>query len=605
MLKDRTVILICMALAVVTYAVYWQVLDHDFVNFDDPHYVYENPVVKKGLTIEGIGWAFSSFHRSNWHPLTWISHMADVQLFGLNAGKHLFVNLFFHTVNSIVLFLLLFRMTGGLWQSAFVAALFALHPLHVESAAWVSERKDVLSTFFWLATMWAYAVYAERPNIVRYTAVVVLFILGLMAKPMLVTLPFVLLLMDFWPLQRLNAFLPEKKAAKSVKSPLALVIEKAPLFVLVIVSCVVTYMAQNYGGAVRSFDQMSLGIRVSNALVSYVVYIFKMVWPHPLAVYYPHPASLPLWQILGAGLILAAVTIFLFYRARKLPFALVGWLWFLGTLVPVIGLVQVGGQALADRYTYIPSIGLFMAIAWGAPLLLSRFPKQKLVAAIAAGAVLIVFAVLTYNQVGYWKNGFTLFYHAAEKTDGNWLANFNVGNAYLRSKRYNEAAERYKLTLKFKPDHIKAHINLGMAMLRQGKEEEAVRLFKAALKLDKNSAEAHGNLGIVYAQKGRLDEAESHFREAVRLEPDNGKAYANLGSLLWSQGSREEALEFFIKGVRLAPGDANTRNNLGNALWAMDRLEEAKEQFTEALRINPGHGQARRNLINLKKQLEY
>ena len=393
----RRDVLVCLFLIITTFAVYWQVHNHDFINLDDDLYITENDQVQKGLSRESVVWAFTTTHAANWHPLTWLSHMVDFQLYGLNPKGHHLTNVFFHLLNTLLLFFVLQRMTGALWRSGFVAALFALHPLHVESVAWVAERKDVLSTLFWLLTIWAYTWYVERPRRTRYLLTLLTFTLGLMAKPMLVTLPFVLLLLDYWPLGRFQvgqldtALSAPGQASLSTRSvwsqTLRLIWEKAPFFALAAASSIVTFLVQKGGGAVRPWERFPITIRIANGLVSYVKYMGKMIWPSDLAVFYPHPgASLPIWQAVAAGLLLLSISIAAIRLAKNHPYLAVGWLWYLGTLVPIIGFVQVGGQALADRYTYVSLIGLFIIIAWGVSDIVAKWRYQRVVFIIAAGA---------------------------------------------------------------------------------------------------------------------------------------------------------------------------------------------------------------------------
>src|SRR5512139_1612417 len=402
-------LIICLVLVVITAGVYLQAGDHEFINYDDPLYVTNNPQVKAGLTGKNILWAFSTTRASNWHPLTWLSHMLDVQLFGLNPRGHHLMNVFIHCVNTVLLFLLLTKMTATPWQSLFVAALFALHPLHVESVAWVAERKDVLSGFFWLLTLLLYVRYVNSPGTVRYLLVVASFAAGLMSKPMLVSLPLVMLLLDYWPLKRLG----------TQASPVSLLKEKLPFFLLSLLSALVTMHAQKAGGALKSMDVVPLAMRVENSLVSYATYIVKTVWPQDLALFYPFPLSLALWQVLASCLLLIAVSAGVVLLRKRHPYLLTGWLWFLITLVPVIGLVQVGGQAMADRYTYIPHIGLFVMAAWAVPELLKGMRRRRVVLAGAACVILAILTVVTWRQLGYWRDNITLYERTLSVTQNN------------------------------------------------------------------------------------------------------------------------------------------------------------------------------------------
>ncbi|MDD5234463.1 MAG: tetratricopeptide repeat protein [Syntrophales bacterium] len=587
-------ILICLFFVISISSVYWQVGNHDFLNFDDPVYITENPYVNSGLSLENIRWAFTSFHASNWHPLTWLSHMADSQIFGLEAGRHHLVNVFLHIMNSILLFLILNRMTGMLWRSAFVAALFALHPLHVESVAWAAERKDVLSALFWMLTMGAYAFYVERPGRKRYLIVLILFTLGLMAKPMLVTLPFVLLLLDFWPLARI---VPEAAPVPFFQRLAPLVREKVPLFFLSAASCIITYMAQKQGDAVETITSLSIPDRFANASYSYIQYILKMFWPQDLAAFYPFPESSALWQTAFSVMLLAAVTVSVFI-ARRLPFLAVGWLWYLGTLVPVIGLVQVGSQAMADRYTYIPLIGIFLMAAWGVPELMKSVRLKAAASAAAAVAVLLILslAAVAWKQVSYWSNNLTLFGRAIEVTERNHLAHNNIGLAFLERGDLDTAAMHFQKAMSYNPRQSFAFNNLGMVYHKQGRTDDAVSLFWQALLINPDSAEAYSNLGDALASQGKTEEAMRCFRESLRLKPENASAFLNLGYAAAGRGNWNDAINYFEKAVRIRPNLAEARYNLGNSLVAARRAEEAVVHFREALRIKPDYAKGYNNL---------
>jgi len=514
-------LLICLILVLTTLGVYWEVRNFDFVTFDDYTYVAGNPNVHSGLSKSGLVWAFTRFHANNWHPVTWFSHMLDCQLFGLKPGMHHLNNLIFHTANTLLLFLVLGRMTGALWRSAFVSALFALHPLHVESVAWVAERKDVLSTLFWMLTMWAYVRYSERPSPTRYLLIFPFFIFGLMSKPMLVTLPFVLLLMDYWPLGRLQSTLPEK--GDKLKTPkltiLRLIAEKIPLFVLVALLSVVTFFAQEE--AVQSLDSFHLKARIANGLVSYAAYIRKMFWPNDLSIFYPYPQILQLWQATASGFFLITMTILFVRMGRRRPYISVGWLWYLGTLFPVIGLVQVGTHAMADRYTYIPLIGLFIMIAWGVPDLLGNWLYRKQVLRISAGLLLVLLAVCTWFQVRHWKDSIALFSRAIDVTDDNWMAHNNIGFPLVQQGRNIEAIAHFSEAVRIKPDYAEAHVNLANTYGLEGRFEEAMQHFSDAIRINPDFFDAHMNLGVIFARQGNLDKAINHFAAALRVNPDD------------------------------------------------------------------------------------
>jgi Flp pilus assembly protein TadD len=597
-------IFIGLFLTVATLVVFWQVLDHDFVGFDDDKYVTENHYVQAGLTKEGLIWAFTTAHVSNWHPLTWLSHMVDCQLHGLNPAGHHLANLLFHVLNTLLLYLVFRRLTGSIWRSGFVAALFALHPLHVESVAWVAERKDVLSTFFWMFTIWAYARYVEIPGFWRYLLTLFTFALGLMAKPMLVTLPFVLLLLDYWPLERFRVeqtggnTTATSRALKTQRSSFPLLLwEKTPFFALTAVSGVVTLFAQKSGGALGAMDIYPVKIRIANTLVSYVSYIGKMIWPQNLAVFYPHPGqSLTVWQAALAGLLLVVVSVVVIGARRRYPYLLVGWLWYVGTLVPVIGLVQVGMQAMADRYTYVPLIGLFIIIAWGVPDLLAKWRYRRAIITTSVGILISAMTICTWLQVRHWKSSITLFEHALQVTPKNHVAHNNLGNALEQQDRVDEAIRHLSEALELKPDFAGAHNNLGNALAKQGNFNEAVAHFSKAIQLKPDFAGAHLNLGNALEHQDRVDEAIFHFARALQHKPDFAEAYYNMGNALARQGKLNEAVSHFSKALQFKPYFAEAHNNLGTILARQGELNEAIFHFSEALRLKPDYLQARANL---------
>jgi tetratricopeptide (TPR) repeat protein len=523
---------ICSILALITAATFFQVYNYDFVNYDDFAYVYENPNIQEGITLKAIKWAFTTGHTSNWHPLTWLSHMLDWQLFGPEVGGHHLVSLILHIANTLLLFIVLKEMTQCFWQSAFVAALFALHPLHVESVAWVSERKDVLSTFFWMLTMWAYLRYIKRPRAVRYLLMLLAFALGLMSKPMLVTLPFVLLLLDYWPLARISY---ERGAIYH------LIWEKIPFFVLSAISSFVTFLVQRGGGAVAKIAGLSLKIRIFNALISYVEYIIKMFWPVNLAVFYPHPdRNVSVLYAVMSAVFLLAVTIFVLRFTKNHRYLFTGWFWYLGTLVPVVGLIQVGQQAMADRYTYITLTGLFIIIAWGVPELLAKWRYKKITLILSAPAVIAALSVCTYFQVHYWKNSLALFQHALDVTKGNYIAHERIA-AYLYGQgRVDETIYHYKKAIEINPLDSGAYLNFGAVLIAEGRFEEAGECFIKVLRLNPNSEKAHYYFGQVLSQKGKVGEAIKHFEEALRLKPDWADPMNDLAWYL--AASRETAI---------------------------------------------------------------
>jgi tetratricopeptide (TPR) repeat protein len=551
---------ICAILFLATFAVYFQVRHHEFILYDDPDYVTDNLHVRGGLTPEGVAWAFTTGHAGNWFPLTWMSHMVDCQIFGVDSGAHHLINVLFHALAALLLFAVLRRMTGAVWRSAFVAFLFSLHPLHVESVAWIAERKDVLSAFLWFLTIWAYLGYVKRPGRGRYLMVMVVFSLGLMAKSMVVTLPIVLLLLDLWPLQRI-AFggqpLPNGRGSVG-----RILLEKVPMLALSLGVAVVTYVVQRRGHAVMPLDLIPLSQRLANALVSYVAYVADMLWPARLAVFYPFPLHVPLWQPVAAGLAVLAVSILALRSIERRPYLAVGWFWYLVTLTPVIGLVQVGSQARADRYTYIPTVGLSIALAWGAAEFVRSRPRLRTAMAAAAVASCLACAALTWRQAGFWQDTISLFRHSLSVTSGNFLG-YNILGVALRDRgRLEEAITSYREALKIHPQFEEALVNLSRALSEQGRADEALTHVAAAAQIKPDDVEAQYNLGTELADRGRFAEAVEALQIAVRLKPDYAKAHANLGSALANLGRLDEAIAQFNEALRIDPGLADVRKNL-------------------------------------------
>jgi len=583
----RLQLILCLFLVAATLFAYWQVWTHDFVNFDDGIYVTENPRVRTGLTLENVVWAFTTTDAEFWHPLTWISHMLDCQLYGLHPGGHHVTNLVLHMANTLLLFLVLRWMTGAIWASAFVAALFALHPLHVESVAWVAERKDVLSTLFWMLTMAAYHYYTESPGVKRYLLVSLAFVMGLMAKPMLVTLPFVLLLLDYWPLGRVKL---EQRS-----SILPLLLEKIPLLALTACFCALTFLAQQKGGLLPSLDLLSVQDRLANALVSYVSYIGMMMWPGHLAVYYHQSAAASGWQALLCALCLGSISTLVVLWRQERPYLAVGWLWYLGTLVPVIGLVQIATFTMADRYTYVPLIGLFMMIAWGLPDLLPPWKYQRMALLLSAGIVVLAFTARTRSQVRHWENSVSLWKQTANATDNNYSAYNCLGAALIAQGRFEEGIAQLSKALGIKPDYAEAYINLGDAMARQGRLDEARAHFSTALKIDPDYVEAMTNLGLTLCKQGKPREALDHFAAALSIKPDYAEAHNNMGGALSDLGRLDEAIEHYSKALQINPHYAEACNNMGLALARQGHLDEAIEHYSKALQVKPGLVEAHNN----------
>jgi tetratricopeptide (TPR) repeat protein len=588
-LNKYGIFFICLILTLSTLAVFWQMRHHEFINFDDNQYIVNNSEVKAGLTLESFLWSFTSICAHNWHPLTWLSHMLDYDIYGLNPGGHHFTNMLFHIANALLLFWVLRRMTGRLWPSAFVAAAFALHPLHVESVAWASERKDVLSTFFLLLTMWAYVCYVERPRVKRYLLILLLFTHGLMAKQMLVTLPFVLLLLDYWPLRRLrfkgqNLFNSARGIAPA--SAGRCILEKLPLFILSAAASVVVFLVQQRT-VVKTITEYPLIYRIENALVSYVVYIFKMFWPSHLAIFYPHPlGTLVTWKIAGSALLLVCITIVVIWKARQYPYLAVGWLWYLITLLPVIGLIQIGLQAFADRYTYMSLTGLFIIIVWGISDLFARLRYRVVILSLTSVILFLVLCVSTWCQVRHWRNNITLYKHATTVIKNNWWAYFRLGMAFDQQNNLDEAMKHYTKALQIKPGFPAPHKNLGYVLARQGKLDEAIKHYTDALRYRPDFADAHTKLGNALLRQGKFDEAIEHFSEAIRIEPDVADTHSGLGYALAQKGRFDEAIEHYTKAIQLKPYWPEALENL-NKLLLKKRRDEIVARYVETVKENP------------------
>jgi tetratricopeptide (TPR) repeat protein len=523
-----TVLQIAILLALLTVVLYWPAMSCDFINLDDQDYVTANSHIRDGLSLEGVKWAFGNTEQAvQWAPLMWLSHELACQLFGLNPWGHHLINVLLHAANVSLVFLVFKRMTGTTWRSLILAALFGWHPLRVESVAWVAERKDVLSTLFWMLTLLAYAKYVEASKVgnskskVWYGAALAMFVFGLMSKAMLVTLPFVLLLLDYWPLERFKS-----------SSVWRLVMEKIPFFVLATAASIVTFVVQNHGGAVMTEEEFPLGARVGNALISYCRYLGKTFWPTDLAVFYPHPGYWPMTEVLLAGVFLCAITILLFVKCRRYPYLLMGWLWFTGTLVPVIGLVQVGEQSMADRYTYIPSLGVLILAIWGLYELSQRWRYHVIALSVASSVLIVLCLGLTRQQLGYWRDSETLFRQALKVTENNYFAHKTLGDAIFNKGRTVEAVGQYQEAIRLKPDYALAHMNLGIALFNQGHTDEAIHQLQETIRFKPQYALAYINLGAAYFNLGKTDEAISQFQEAVHLDSGNTAAQTNLAKAL-------------------------------------------------------------------------
>jgi tetratricopeptide (TPR) repeat protein len=569
---------IWLGLILSTLAVYSQVGSFDFINYDDPVYVYQNPHVQSGLTLASVKWAFTAVVDGNRIPVTLLSHILDGQLFGMRSGMHHWVNVLLHALSALLLFLSLRRATGARGLSAFVAFVFALHPLHVGSVAWVAERKDVLSTFFWFLALYAYVRYTERPSLGRYLAVVAPFCLGLMSKPMLVTFPFTLWLLDLWPLRR--AQWPRTIG------------EKLPLIALSAGASVVTYFVQRSAGFLAAIP---LATRLENVFISYLSYIGQMFWPTRLAVYYPYPVSIPVWQPVAAFAVVLAISAGVLRTWRTRPYLAVGWFWYLGTLVPVIGLVQVGSQAHADRYMYIPMVGLSMMLAWGAADVAQKWPRTKPVLAVAAAVSCAACLALAWREAAYWRNSGTLFERALEVTQNNSVAENNLGMHLMTVQRNLDAISHFEAALQINPNYTDAHNNLGF-VLSQIPERipDAVKQYEAALRLQPDSAEAHNGLGAALVRRGDCAAAIPHFEAALHLKPEQADAIYNLGTCQMAVKNYGAAIPYFEAAIRAQPGFAEAHFSLGGCLSRIPgRVPDAIKEYEATLQLRPNEGLAR------------
>lgn len=584
--ERRLVIGICVALALLVWIAFGQTIHFGFVNFDDDVYVYRNPQVTQGLTPSGARWAFTHVHSSNWHPLTWLSHMLDVQVYGLNAGGHHATNLLIHAATAILLFLLLRRMTGFGWRSAFVAAVFAIHPLRTESVAWIAERKDVLSGFFFVLTLAAYFWYARRAWLLgRYAVVVISLSCALMAKPVAVTIPFVLLLLDCWPLKRWDPL-----EVRSI--PWRVIIEKIPLLALSAGLCVITVFAQE-----KAVSPIPLVARIDNAAVSYIIYLREMIYPTGLVVFYPFPENgLPLWEIIGAFALLIGISVCVFAARRRQPWLLFGWLWYLGMLVPMIGILQVGAQAHADRYTYLPQIGLYVALAWTVAESGIRWNQHRPLLSVASAAVLVALLICTRKQVSHWRTSDTLWTRALAFTSGNVIAENNLGNALLDEGKLDEAIVHFENARQIKPEDPKAAFNLGNALIQKGRLSDGVENLSQALQFRPDYAEAHVNLASALLKADKIDDAIDHYQKALQIEPGQVMAWNDLGYALLQKGKVDEAVSCLQKSTQLNPKQAVTWNNLGNAMIQQGKVGDAIADYGIALQLKPNYPEANYNL---------
>jgi protein O-mannosyl-transferase len=568
----RIDVAVCLFLIAATLIVYVQVLDHSFLRFDDKAYVTQNPYVRNGWSLAGLKWALTTRHHSHWHPLTWLSHMTDSQLFGLHPGWHHLSNLFLHMANTLLLFFILKKMTAEALKSAFVAALFALHPLHVETVAWVADRKDLLCGFFWFMTLLGYFYYTKRPSAGRYLLVFALFVFSLMSKPMAMTLPFVMLLLDYWPMNRFSSAkrAEDRNGNKKYQWECGrIILEKAGFFIFVGISAAITVVGMQKGRAINLFNLLPDMHMLSQTLVHYAVYIQKTFWPAALAVPYSTVRSYPFWQVWGAGALLSGISVFVFWKARRYPYLPVGWLWYIITLLPVIGIAKVGPQKIADRYTYMPLIGLFIMIAWGIPDAIGKWRYRRSAIAISSAVTVVALMVCSWFQTGYWKDSQSLFIRALTVTEGNYKTHANLGVLLVEKGEYDEAIRHFRKAINIRPDYVDAYNNMGIALRKTGRSEEAKAYYYKALQIRPKYSQAHYNLGVAFEGEGRFTDALRHYREAVKRNPKYAAAYNNIGAILAKRGDYAEAVRYFSKALKLQPDNIKARKNNINALRLM------------------------------------
>lgn len=582
-------------LIVVTIISFANLLDNQFISYDDPGYITKNEHIRSGISIETIIWSFQSTEQSNWHPLTWISHALDCTLFGLDPKYHHAMNLLLHLLSSIILFIVLRQATHAPWESAFVALIFAIHPLHVESVAWAAERKDVLCGLFWMLTLGTYMKYRQSPSIGKYIATLCVFTLGLLAKPMIVTLPFVLILLDYWLQHPLS--LQNKITRKERKTDLTFLIKsirgKIPFFILSFASSVITYIVQKQGGSMAESEILSVYVRIENAIVSYARYIWKALFPTDLTIFYPHPeSSLAAWQVGGVALLIIVITIFVWKQRAKHPYLMVGWFWFIGTLVPVIGLVQVGLQAMADRYMYIPIIGLSIMVAWGVPTFVNRLPVKRYFLIMIFIITIIPMVIMTREQVEKWKDSFTLFEHSLAVTSNNHIAYNNLGVALTDSGKYSKAISYLREALRIRPNEILIHSNLARALLSQGEFREALDHYKWILKRIPTDPSFHIRIADLLADEGNIEEAIKHYLEAIRIDPTDPYMFCSLGELYAEQGNFDFAKQQCLSALKLKPNFSKAHNVLGIIAGKQQQYDEAIKEFLEAIRCDSTNADA-------------
>ena len=596
----RKIVYVCLGLAIVIFAVYSPVFGNGFVNYDDTNYVTENPHVLSGLNWEDVKWAFSTQHTGYAHPVTWLTHQLDYQLYGAWPGGHHLTNVLLHILNAILFFLLFWRTTRQLWPSAFVAGIFAIHPLHVESVAWVAERKDVLSALFFVLTLHGYVSYVAKRKAWRYMVTLGWFVLGILSKPMLVTVPVVLLLFDYWPLGRVK-FENGWPVSAGKLTNTKLVLEKVPFAFVAAGWSLLTLILQKQAGVV---GQQDLTVRIANAIISYGSYLWATFWPEGLAVLYPYPPTVSWPKMIASLTLLFAISALALTRRKSSPHLLAGWLWYLGMLVPVIGLVQVGAQAHADRYTYLPQIGLWFALAWEILLITKAWSLRDRILPVGATAVVILLSACAWNQTKVWHDSESLWKHTISVTSDNFVAHYNLGHVIGKQGRYDEAVEEFKEVLRISPDFFDAFVNMGVTLAEQGRIDEAISYYNRALEIEPRSGKAHMQLALALVKQGKGDDALHEFRQAMEFEPNDPDVRTNLGLMLARQGKLTEAATQLDQALRLNPNSAEAHNNLGLVFLMAKQPSKGLHHFSEALRLKPDMAVAEENLKRAQRQIE-
>lgn len=603
--------ILILILIISTVFVYWNAVGNDFIMFDDDTYIYENPFLRNNGIMSAVHWALTTFHAANWHPVTWFSHMLDIQLFGLAPAGHHAMSVLFHVTNTVLLFVLLHRVTGAVWRSGIVAALFALHPLHVESVVWVAERKDVLCAFFYLLSLYVYAGYVKNPKIARYVPVVITVALALASKPMAVTLPAAMLLLDLWPLQRTGYRIDFTSGITATgartRSVRYLCIEKIPFMMLAAISSSLTYIAQRHGNAITTLANTSVMTRLENAALTYVKYLGKTIWPHNLTIFYPFPKDIPAMQAIAACIALAVVTTVAIKQFRQRPYILFGWLWYCGTMLPVIGIVRVGLQGMADRYTYIPLIGIFVSLVWWGADISKNRPHRNYLLGVPTAILLTISALLTWQQISYWQNTTTLFTHALAATDDNYLAHTVLARQLEKEGRLEEALAHLDTAVNIAPWYEYAKIRQGIILKSQGRLDAATMKYTEAILQNNNSVSGHINLGIVLGLQDKLEEALRNFDTAVRLDPHSALGHYNMGLTLSRLERIDEAIIHYETANRIDPFNPECHNNYGIALINKGRVHEAIREFMIAVKLKPDFFDAVSNrelAIKLQQQVQ-